>query len=123
MAKILEEKFLTLWEELFPDISLEREMKLIEKRRFRVDFLEPTSKVCIEINGGNWIGGRHSRPVGLENEYKKNLLLATLGYQVICLSGQQITEDNLYKIEYIIAARKRLFEEHKCNEMMMDKKI
>jgi very-short-patch-repair endonuclease len=122
MAKILEEKFLTLWEEFFPDISLEREMKLIEKRRFRVDFLEPKSKVCIEINGGNWVGGRHSRPAGLENEYEKNLLLATLGYQVICLSGKQITEDNLYKIEYIISARKRLFEENKCKEMRMNKK-
>ena len=57
----LEEKFLQLFSELAPNISIERQFKAIEGRKFRFDFCIPDSMVLIEIQGGTFSGGRHTR--------------------------------------------------------------
>ena len=105
MAKELEEKFLSLWKEMFPTLELKREMKLIKERKFLFDFVEEESKTVIEINGGNWVRGRHSHPMGLDKDYEKIILAAMEGYQVLCLSGKQITKPYLNKVQYIMERR------------------
>jgi len=95
----LEQQFLDLWRYYCPHLFLDREVKLIPKRRFRFDFVHQPSQVAIEINGGNWVRGRHTRPAGLLKEYEKHNLAQLLGYQVFILSKEMINEDWIKKIE------------------------
>jgi hypothetical protein len=92
MPSNLEFRFDNLWNELHPDIELETEVKLIPKRRFRFDYVHLLSKIIIEVNGGNWAGGRHTRPANLVNEYEKLNLIQSMGYNVFILTGEMITE-------------------------------
>jgi hypothetical protein len=90
--------FAELWDEYYPNIDLYFNYTFIPPRRFRFDFASIDSKVAIEINGGNWIRGRHTRASNLSNEYEK-LNLATLnGWRVFVLSPEMINEDWLARI-------------------------
>lgn len=90
--------FAELWEEYYPSIDLYFNYSFIPPRRFRFDFASLDSKVAIEINGGNWINGRHTRASNLSDEYKK-LNLATLnGWRVFILSPEMIGEEWLRAI-------------------------
>ena len=41
------------------------------QRAWRSDIAFPTVKVAIEIQGGNWLYGRHCNPASLPSEYEK----------------------------------------------------
>lgn len=99
MAKShLEEKFIFLWEQKYPHIILDREVKLIPNRRFRFDFVHSDSKVAIEINGGNWGRGRHTRASALDSEYAKINLAQLEGWEVYLLSGDMLTDEWLGRV-------------------------
>lgn len=102
MVSKLEEQFESLWVNLFPDIDLEAEVKLIPNRRFRFDYVHYESQTAIEINGGNWNYGRHCRPKSLMSEYEKINLAQLLGFKVFILSGEMINDTWLQKIAYFI---------------------
>jgi very-short-patch-repair endonuclease len=109
MSSKLELKFINLWRSLHPSIELISEVKLIPKRRFRFDFVHMDSKTAIELNGGNFINGRHTRPVALNNEYEKMNLALLNGYQVFTLSNQMINEKWVNEIySYILSKRYKL---------------
>lgn len=86
-----EEKFATYWDALYPDIDLHEEHKFLEDRKFRFDFANLESKIAIEINGGNWVGGRHTNALALEKEYEKFSLAAREGWRIFVLSPKMIT--------------------------------
>jgi hypothetical protein len=102
MSSKLELKFLDLWQHLHPSIELIPEVKLIPQRRFRFDFVHLNSKTAIELNGGNFINGRHTRPVALNNEYEKMNLALLNGYRVFILSSQMVNERWLSDISHYI---------------------
>ena len=49
----------------------EEEYKFLKDRRFRFDFAWPQSHIAVEIEGGTWSGGRHSRGAGFERDCEK----------------------------------------------------
>lgn len=93
--------FDALWEEMFPDIDLETEQKLIEGRKFKYDYYHCEAKIAIEINGAvygttDWMGERkpsgHTSAKGIQRDYEKINLAANLGIYVFCLSTEMINE-------------------------------
>ena len=98
MPSTSELKFIKYWETLYPDIDLHTEYRFTPPRRFRFDFAFLPSKIAIEINGGNWIHGRHTRASNLSNEYEKLNLAALNGWRVFVLSPEMINEDWLARI-------------------------
>ncbi len=93
MPSSLECKFETLWIELYPDIDLETEVRLIPKRKFRFDYVHFDSKVAIEINGQIWHQGGHSSGTGLQRDYEKLNLAQSSGYKVFQLSKEMINSE------------------------------
>lgn len=62
----------------------EREVMLVPRRGWRVDFCwrEP-KRLVVEIEGGLWVGGRHVRPKGYREDMKKYNAIEKLGFTVV----------------------------------------
>ena len=106
MKSELEAEFEELWESLYPEIDLYAEYKPFGDSKHRLDFACPETKTAIEIQGGNWAGGRHTRPEQLDKEYAKLNKLAFNGWVTFLLSGEMITKENLEMIAHAILSRK-----------------
>lgn len=52
-------------------------------RRWRFDYACLELKIAVELNGGNFVGGRHSNPVALGKEYEKMSQAAADGWAVL----------------------------------------
>jgi very-short-patch-repair endonuclease len=81
-------KFEALWKAMRGQ-ELIKEYKFHPTRRWRVDFWH-TSGVAIEIEGGIWTGGRHTRGKGFINDLEKYNALAERGVLLFRIPGHQI---------------------------------
>ena len=100
MTSHLEQQFASTWLELYPDLDLHSEYRFCSPRRFRFDFANLDSKVAIEVQGGIFSQGRHSRGSGLVKEYEKMNLAAGLGWRVFYLSTATIGDIEIYEQIY-----------------------
>lgn len=67
-----------------------REHRFHGERRFRFDFCWPDRKIAVEIDGGTWTGGRHSRGAGYERDCEKLNLAALAGWRVFRFTGGMV---------------------------------
>ena len=61
-------------------------------RRYAADFAWPLDQLLVEVEGGIFSGGRHTRGAGYEEDLNKYNLAALLGYRVLRFSERQITD-------------------------------
>lgn len=92
MASKLENKFLLYWR-ANNGPSLEVEYKFCPERKFRADFAYIEPKILIEIEGGQWIMGRHQRGSGYGKDAEKYNIATALGWMVFRLTSSMITAD------------------------------
>lgn len=59
-------------------------------RRWRLDFSYPGPKVGIEVQGGIFIRGKHSRGVGLIKDYEKLNAAQLMGWIVLQFTPEQM---------------------------------
>ena len=74
-----------------------REYHFHPTRRWRADFavVKPGHMVAtllVEIDGGAFVGGRHSRGTGVERDAEKQSAAAILGYRVIRCTPRQVED-------------------------------
>jgi len=94
-ASDLEQLFLTLWREMKPPGVPDpiREYPFASPRRFRADFAWPAEKVMVEIQGGIYSKGRHTRGGGFEADCEKRCLATYLGWRVFELTRRMLEEE------------------------------
>jgi len=68
----------------------EREYRFHLARQWRFDFAYPKLKVAIEVDGGVYTKGRHTRGAGFEDDCEKMAWAAILGWFVIRVSTGQV---------------------------------
>lgn len=59
-------------------------------RRWRFDFAWPAALLALEIEGGVFIAGRHSRGAGYRADCEKHSAAAVLGWRVLRVTGDHI---------------------------------
>ncbi|MFX9721941.1 hypothetical protein ABTO99_18030, partial [Acinetobacter baumannii] len=64
-------------------ISFEQEYKFHPERKWRADFLITGTKILIEVEGGIWSGGRHTRGKGYIGDMEKYNSAAMMGFTVL----------------------------------------
>lgn len=69
-----------------------KEFRFHPKRMWRFDYAIPEYKVALEVEGGVWTGGRHTRPQGFLGDIEKYNTATLMGWKVL-----RVTPDNLYK--------------------------
>ena len=75
-------------------IKYELEYKFHPERKWRFDFMLNNDcfyLLALEINGGNWAGGRHVRPAALIKEYEKLNSAVLLGWRVLLVTPEDVT--------------------------------
>lgn len=58
------------------------EYKFHKSRKWRFDYAWPAHKVALEVEGGVWTQGRHTRGSGFVNDMEKYNAAAALGWRV-----------------------------------------
>ena len=72
----------------FPDAI--PEYRFHPKRRWRLDWFVPSVNIGIEIEGGIWTRGRHTRPQGFLRDIEKYNMAALMGIQLYRINYQDL---------------------------------
>lgn len=67
-------------------------------RRWRVDYAWPDRKLAVEIEGGAWTGGRHTRGEGFLGDIEKYNALAYMGWRLLRFTPPQIKSGEFLEI-------------------------
>ncbi|MAF80093.1 hypothetical protein CL629_03385 [bacterium] len=67
-----------------------REYRFHPTRKWRFDFAWVEEKIAVEVEGGIWNSGRHSRGYGMEADMEKYNEATSLGWKVFRISGKHI---------------------------------
>lgn len=71
-------------------IDFEQEFKFHPERKWKADFHLVGKKILVEVEGGIWSGGRHTRGKGYLGDMEKYNAATMMGYQVIRFSTDQV---------------------------------
>ncbi len=69
-----------------------RQHRFHPTRRWLFDFALPDHKLAIEVEGGTWVRGRHTRGSGYEKDREKYSEAAVLGWKVIRVTTGMVTK-------------------------------
>ncbi len=75
--------------------TFEEEYVFCKGRRWRFDFALPAQRIAVEIEGGIWSGGRHTRGKGFEQDCEKYNEAALLGWRVFRFTGGMVDRGDL----------------------------
>lgn len=92
----LERTFHTYWN-MFAQNAPQpvREYRFQPPRRWRFDLAWPEQKIAIELEGGIWTGGRHTRGKGFEADCEKYNMAALMGWRVLRYTSTMLERDPL----------------------------
>ena len=71
-------------------VSFEQEFKFHPDRKWRADFHIVGHKLLVEVEGGIWSGGRHTRGKGYIGDMEKYNAAVGMGYRVLRFSTEQV---------------------------------
>lgn len=74
----------------------ESEIKFHPVRRWRFDFAWIDKKIALEVEGGVFTGGRHTRGKGFMNDMEKYNNAALLGWTVIRCTPTQLKNGQIF---------------------------
>lgn len=72
-------------------VTCVKEHKFHPTRRWRFDYAIPEHKIALEVEGGVWTQGRHTRPQGFLGDIEKYNTATLMGWRVF-----RTTPDDLY---------------------------
>jgi very-short-patch-repair endonuclease len=113
MQSALEKRFGWTWLAL-KGPRLEREYRFEPTRKWRFDFAHPLTRIAIEIEGGVWIRGAHTRPVGFTSDCEKYNAATAAGWRIFRLTRDML---GIAHMRPIIALLNNLeYHEHRTPE-------
>lgn len=73
-----------------------KEYRFHPRRKWRFDYAIPAHKIAIEVEGGVWTRGRHTRPKGFLGDMDKYNAAAVMGWRLLrCTPKKQYTQKTL----------------------------
>ncbi len=82
------------------------EFKFHDTRRWRFDFCWPDARVALEVEGGAWTRGRHTRGTGYIGDLAKYNAATVMGYRVLRYTPEQLASGDWTKDVSDLIARK-----------------
>ena len=81
-----------------------KEYKFHPKRMWRFDYAIPEHKIALEVEGGVWTQGRHTRPQGFLGDIEKYNTATLMGWRVF-----RTTPEDLYRLATINLLKNAIF--------------
>lgn len=79
------------------------------KRKWALDFAWPKYRIALEVNGGTYNRGRHSRGTGQRNDYEKWSEASILGWLLILVDSKDVKKKvHIERIQRAMEARQHL---------------
>lgn len=78
-------------------IRFEREFKFCPDRRWRADFRISGTQILVEVEGGIWTNGRHTRGAGYQADMEKYNWAQLNGWTVLRYSTAQVLKGEAVK--------------------------
>ena len=91
------ENFESIWYSLGGQ-DLEEELRFHTTRRWRLDYCHLATRTAIELEGGVWTQGRHTRGAGFVNDCEKYNAAHDCGYVVFRLATGMVTPEHIERI-------------------------
>jgi very-short-patch-repair endonuclease len=66
------------------------EYRFHEIRLWRFDYCWPARRLALEVDGGGFVNGRHSRGSGIEKDCEKYSEAVALGWRVLRVTPRQV---------------------------------
>jgi len=89
-----EQTFITYWNAFgFAGLTYISEYKFHQTRKWRFDFAFPLHMVAVEIEGGSWNGGRHTKGQGFEDDCLKYNAAVELGWKLLRYTPKMLVDD------------------------------
>lgn len=85
-------RFLTLWR-LLGGPELQTEFRFHPVRRWRFDYYHEPSKILLDLDGGTFVRGGHSRGAQMIKDHEKRNTATSMGYKVFVLSTGMLTSE------------------------------
>ena len=79
------------------------EYKFHHARKWRADYCWPIHRVIVEIDGGLFVRGRHSRGAGMLKDFEKLNAAALLGYAVLRYAPAQLKRECVRDLRLMFA--------------------
>ncbi len=76
-------------------VPFEREVQFAKPRRWRFDIAYPAHKVAVEVEGGVWSGGRHTRGKGFTGDCEKYNAAILAGWRVLRFTRAQVEDGTM----------------------------
>jgi very-short-patch-repair endonuclease len=105
----LEMLFHALMAAHFSDVAYIREYRFAPPRMWRFDVAIPERKIAIELEGGIWTNGRHSRGSGMVGDCDKYNTASLHGWRVYRFTINHLRDTPLEVIELL----RKVFYDHK----------
>lgn len=70
--------------------DVRRRIKLAGVKDWRFDLAWPEQRIAVEVDGGGWIAGRHSRGAGMEDDCHKLSQAVAWGWRVLRVTPAQV---------------------------------
>lgn len=75
-----------------------REYRFDATRRWRFDYAFPAQRVALEVEGGAWTQGRHTRPRGFLNDLEKYNAATVQGWRVLRTTPAELFTEKTLKM-------------------------
>lgn len=86
----------------------QREWKFEAKRRWRFDYAWPQQMIALEVEGGVWTGGRHTRGAGFVRDMEKYNRAAVLGWRLLRVTPDKLVSFGTFEmLREILGLRER----------------
>lgn len=88
----------------WPHLGWLREHEFHPERRWRFDFAAPCARVALEIEGGVWTRGRHSRGAGMIGDMRKYNAATAKGWKIIRCTPQMFEDEFPAVVDWLSGA-------------------
>lgn len=83
----------------------DREYKFHSVRKWRIDFAFPSVQLAIEIEGGIFSCGRHTRPIGFSKDIEKYNALTESGWVLLRYPPNKINFEQIYRVYQMLCIK------------------
>lgn len=74
-------------------LDIVKEFRFTPKRKWRFDYAIPQYRIALEVEGGIWAKGRHTRPQGFLGDIEKYNTATLMGWKLLRTTPQNLVAE------------------------------